>query len=545
MSVARRNCAHGESGEGGVTTAGVRAERRIATSRGPFVVRAHARGATVGLLVATPFSRRWFAAALDVARPSLRTHEYDDGHRFPFDARRNWCWSMMAPSPGNGLPLDPFARATDFVGYACADLASTEPRATLSRIRSEADDLIRQAAREALWRCDPEALRLARRVHPETRFYVYALLLRDHSGRVRQLVETCPGLLLFCAATGKFRDGAQAVHDVVTRVAAGERLSRIIRGALEATVAERSVWDPELADDLAAVGRDEYVKRACRLVRRAGPAVHPAALTAAAPLAFAPEDIPRRHDRNAQWYMVMLLVARGLIGFPRDVAVATSSFASRHYRAVAGAGRRIAANETPDPLAPHWGIEAVTKKLAVHGMETGRRPRRASAPARYIARVCRWHQRERGGGSAAHRVGVLLDRLRELDLGELAGVKFLCDDLDWSDAERPLVFPEWPWSAVTVPGMTVEHIGSAAELADEGREMSHCAATTLADAIAGELMLFSVRMPGSRLTLALAPRHDGTYEISEVRGFGDRDPSARESERLSEWVAAVNRAASQ
>jgi hypothetical protein len=91
-----------------------------------------------------------------------------------------------------------------------------------------------------------------------------------------------------------------------------------------------------------------------------------------------------------------------------------------------------------------------------------------------------------------------------------------------------------------VEGVEVTHIADARNLAAEGHEMNHCVASGLAEAAAGELFLFSVRTATSGLTLALEVRHDGTYAIQELRGVSDRDPSARERERVAEWVAAVN-----
>jgi hypothetical protein len=495
-------------------------------------------GAT--LLVTTPFRERSFSLVVDVVRPRLWTRELQDAHRFPLDRGSRRRWSMAAPTPGNGLSVDPFARAEAFVEYACADLVEFAPAAALARVRHETGQVLRGLARHALSRCDPRALTLARRLHPEGRFFAYARIVRDRSGRVGQLVSTCPGLLLFCAAEAHLERGA-VVDAVLARVTRGEALPRVIRAAVEAVTDLRSAWDYELENAVAATGRERYLRRAALLVRRAGPAVNPGWVTAAAPMAFAPEDIPRHPGRNAQWYGVMAASWRELAACAPDVAASVATFTSRHASAVAGAARRLRAARADDVWdGSSSGAERIVSTLAIYAGETGHRPRRCSNAVRYVATARRWLLRERHGGAPVFRVGQLIERLRALDLGPVVGVRFLDDGVDLSDADARLPFPEWPWGKLAVEGVSVRHLSSAAELAEEGREMSHCAAMALADAIAGELILFSVRLPGSRLTLALEPRPDGTYLLHDLRGVSDREPLAREREAVEGWLGKLN-----
>jgi hypothetical protein len=433
-----------------------------------------------------------------------------------------------------------FARAGSFVDCACADLAETEAPVVLARIRYGANQSIRAAARAAQRHCEPRALALARRLHPEARFLTYRNIVRDTSGRIAQLVDTCPGLLLLCAAAEDVSGTRGIIEATLAGVRNGNALSRIVRTAVESLLDRFDIPGDWLSQAVAAIGRDRVAHNAALLVRRAAPLVPPRLVIAPAPLAFAPEDIPSAHAANAEWYSVMPGLVRALGDMSPDVATATSMFVSRHVHVVAAAGKHL------NPLgASELGIflgrvERIARTLALYANETGRRPRRCSNPVRYIARARRWIVQERNGGSPLYRVGKLIDRMRSFDLGPVVGVTFLSDEARWAEADENLSFPGFPRSAVRVPGVDVAHIADARTLAAEGRDMNHCVASALAEAAAGELFLFSVRTAASRLTLALEPRSDATYAVAELRGVSDRDPSARERDRVEAWVAAIN-----
>jgi hypothetical protein len=236
----------------------------------------------------------------------------------------------------------------------------------------------------------------------------------------------------------------------------------------------------------------------------------------------------------------MPALVRALGDMPPEVATATSMFVARHVHVVGAAGKNLSALGVSELGVLLGRVERVARYVAVYANETGRRPRRCSNASRYVARARRWIVRERNGGAPLYRVGKLIERLRSLELGPVVGVTFLSEEARCSEADENLPFPEFPWPGVQVEGLQVTQIADARTLAAEGRDMKHCVASALAEAAAGDLFLFSVRTRTSRLTLALEPRHHGTYAIQELRGVSDRGPSARERERVEEWVAAVN-----
>lgn len=204
-------------------------------------------------------------------------------------------------------------------------------------------------AERAIELCDRTARDLAMELPPDAHFFAYAALLSDPSGRVAQMIATCPALV--CLGGSLAPDAGAALVDGIR---AGTKLATLISGAL-ATLA-LPVLPTTLALVRTAPGlpRDELAA-----VLRARGVDH--------------NDVPAAGPARRAWYAAVAAWGRAARRLPDPTQV--GGFVSRHALAFAG--------EHPVPA-----IEALVDWLERSGAP---RPSRRSPPDRVQRAVKRWH----------------------------------------------------------------------------------------------------------------------------------------------------------
>ena len=118
----------------------------------------------------------------------------------------------------------------------------------------------------------------------------------------------------------------------------------------------------------------------------------------------------------------------------------------------------------------------------------------------------------------------LHDRLVE-DLNERRGTKLIRD----KDGQ-PKPIPEPPLQS----GYSIEPITRQMDLIKEGREMRHCIASHLFNVVAGDYAVYRMAEP-ERLTIEVLVTQWGQCFIKEVRGKGNKLPSAQAMQVVEQW----------
>ena len=118
----------------------------------------------------------------------------------------------------------------------------------------------------------------------------------------------------------------------------------------------------------------------------------------------------------------------------------------------------------------------------------------------------------------------LHDRLVE-DLNERRGTKLIRD----KDGQ-PKPIPEPPLQS----GYSIEPITRQMDLIKEGREMRHCIASHLFNVVAGDYAVYRMAEP-ERLTIEVLVTQWGQCFIKEVRGKGNKLPSAEAMQVVEQW----------
>lgn len=505
---------------------------------GSIDVRSALRSGTLWLETSGPLEGQWFRVTLRVEPPvHLATSSRFGPDENEQDAPSSLHWSMAAPSHGNAPPEDVFERIIAHAEENVRDVAAAFelPWRGYGLELIEVRRLVRDAATRALAACDPAALGIARRFHRAARWFVYGAVVDDTTRRVAQLATSCPGVLVLASAFRR-RDRTEVADALLRAIARGESLRAVVERGVEAWLELRERDDVEREWPCSHYGKGDYARAQRLLVRRAGAQVDPEHLLVRPALGFAPEDVPTRPDLNADWF-------RGTAGAARAIARGASDgarlapFLARHFRPFLSAARRMP--PTYDAEGPGSAEHRLAERLVAYCLRTGRRPCRHSNPVRIFAEVARWARESVDPQSPESRLGSLLGRVRKLGLGDVVSVRELDGHTDW-DLIPDLFLPAWSDGNVSVRGVTVEHVSSAAALAREGETMRHCVATVLPDVMSGHLHVFAVRAGASRLTLALRPRLLDGYEIAELRGPDDRSPFPAETAAVSRWVEAVN-----
>lgn len=514
-------------------------QKTLRMPAGSIDVRSALRSGTLWLETAGPLDGQWFRVALRVEPPVYFAEACRSGtDELEEDVSPAPHWAMAAPTHGNAPPEDVFARVIAHAEENVRDVAAAFelPWRGYGIALVELRNLVRESARRALAACEPAALAIARRFHPDARWFVYGTLVGDVTGRIAQLASSCPGALVLASALHRRRhpEGADAI---VREAIRGAPLRAVVARGVDAWLELRRRDDLEREWPRACAGPEEYARRQALLVRRAGPQVDPEHLLSRPALGFAPEDVPARADLNAAWFRAMAGAARALAR-AESPGIEIGAFVSRSFRALLSTARRLQPTYDLDE-GPGDGVQRAAEQLVAYCLRTGRRPGRRSSPVGIFAETKRWARRALDPESPEGRLGALLGRVRKLELGEVVSVCGFGARTNW-EAIQDLALPAWPHEDVRVRGVEVEHLGTAAALAREGEAMRHCVATVLSHLMAGHLHVFSVRAGPSRLTLALAPRLLGGYEVAELRGANDRSPLPAEAAAVARWVEAVN-----
>lgn len=353
---------------------------------------------------------------------------------------------------------------------------------------------------------DPASKALAMRVPVTTlRLEAYRLFVADSSGRIAQLLDTAPGVLLLLITLywrGAF--AMEAVSRFTEAIVRGDEL----RGAT--MILLDALYDPRFALDFSArVGRPnayeqlflEEMQRASASheIRRAAQLRHRLMLRnmrtlieysvslLTPPPVFVPEDVPADPEQNARWFKTFLEAQR--IGRRIVEAEARLGFLSFVGRNALALGELEAAKET---------MEALVTRIVVEGCRVTRQ-------------------------SSLPRV-----------LEALAGVKATDERKEREKRARP--FP-----ALMEPfrrhGLLVVPLGTGEELETEGQRMRHCVGDYVDEALSGESLLFAAHLPFSRLTVEVRRTGEKTvgFCIGEIKGEANRDPSLEELALLAPW----------
>lgn len=456
-----------------------------------FFLRTRADTRGVHLEVGLPASPSAFELSLAVRPAWLRSSQ-----------RRPAWWAMTA-----GLPparcRDSFRAAVEWLARRLSD---PFPRERYQAFRGQLHELSVHAA----GLCDPETRRLALRFRPRNRFGVYSLLSADSTGRLRQLVGTCPGTLLFLCAV---RDGPKP-----TRWIASALVADLVRGARLDPALDRAVerW----LDGRPRAGFQLPLFRVpgvyCRppvepasvlslrqLLRRSQPLTSPLDLLGPLP-PLALEDVPAAVRANAAWFRVM-----GQAAWATRVLALDDGLRDRF-------GRFVSKNAVVlSVLARRRDRTAgsVLSELLDYCRGAGRVPSRETSPERLLDESRRWH---------AH----LATTLQREELLQGLGVASLTE----------VAFPAGPVPDLDNGQARIRCLGNAEELFLEGREMNHCVVTRILEVLEGRSAVYAARIGDERLTVELH-LGDGGPCLNEIRGPSNAAPSRAALEALRSWMA--------
>src|SRR5574338_1070995 len=169
-----------------------------------------------------------------------------------------------------------------------------------------------RVAERAIELCDRRARELAMGLPPDARFFAYAALLSDPSGRVAQMIATCPALLGLAGALAPAAGGAVFIE----QIRAGTKLAALIRQALNTLTLPVSPTTLALVRTAPALPRDALVA-----MLRAPGVDH--------------NDVPAAGPARRAWYVVLAAWGRAACRIPDPAQV--GGFISRHALALAGA----------------------------------------------------------------------------------------------------------------------------------------------------------------------------------------------------------------
>ena len=225
--------------------------------------------------------QRWRARVEITPRSARLVSGEEDGVSFPADVRHGTDAYFQMPRP----------LARDIV----TGLPGVEARV------ASMSDFVQQIARDLEQVVAPRGLRAAQAfTDPQAWWFVYAAASYDATGRVAQLAEVCPGLLLL--ALGLWREGSsEASQQIFEGAVEGLRLSRLLDTAArawldlhQARLAQHELPGPEACKQLVGGQRVR--------IRRAGARVPVALLLEPPPPAMVPGDIPTSPEQNSRWY---------------------------------------------------------------------------------------------------------------------------------------------------------------------------------------------------------------------------------------------------
>jgi PcfJ-like protein len=317
--------------------------------------------------------------------------------------------------------------------------------------------IINNLIREALGVADQNALRLARRFYPNTRYRIYHIIAG--SERMQQLAETFPALVYWIA------DRLGHTHRRAHREEAAHRaIEAVERGALLKTVAD--ILEVPMAYRGIKPG-------ACGIVR-------PADKLSALLYAY----LPATTAAQRRWLRAIRRTEDVGEQYTRWVA---RNFANLDQGTIGLTTARV--SDLGDWVRASYA--AMTPAHIVHALTGGRR------------RQSKLITRPFSPDMAAATVSELSDQWHQ----DVAMAKH---------ADRPIP-PAWR-PAEKIAGIDFIPLTTAAEIVLEGRTMHHCVATYIDRVAAGRGYIYSVRNGATLATVNVERDRDGKVRIDDMRG---------------------------
>jgi len=429
----------------------------------------------------------------------------------------------------------------EFFGHALrwgADkLAWRAPRGWGRPVQAALAALLREAAAAMTRLLSPPLRAATLRFPPRRRAALYAQLLRDERGWLRQALAATPGAALLALALSAHPETEDAGVRLALDLKDGRRLDAALaaahqawRAALLSWARERSRFGDAARRAFAAAhatppAAEAALERAQRLlVRRAGPWVEPALLLLPPPERLVPEDIPAEPRANAAWYEVMkvpgVTVSAAGLGLPEAHRLAFAAFASRHAAALRG---------VPAGLTRQAWLGELSTLL----LDAGRVPSRDTDPAALLAAVDVEALRRRD----PPWVGRFVHPADGVEPPRLVAPGLRADGVAVPPPAPP---PDPPlcrraFEPFAGEGLAIRQLTTLRELRTEGARQSNCVASYDDRVASGNVLVFSVEAVGRPLTLALVPRAGG-LRVSEFKGFANRRATAAEWAALEPWL---------
>lgn len=439
-----------------------------------------------------PWGLRWFLElphAHDETSPrrSLWRRGKGDLERLEAEVRimqpaqtSSWSRSPILLVPGfddDGAAVDTeIATLLGFIAHAQRRHGGRRQPRELAR----AEELLRNGAAQLGRLGDRRAIDLARGFFGDRalHWFVYESVVNDPSGRVAQMIDVCPGLLILAKGL-RDRGRTPAAHAILAAIVRGHKLGRVLELA---TRLWRTILAPEVPRTSLALQRQR--------VRRAGKAVTCEMLLTPSLPGVVIADIPREPAANARWYeLTQLSDEKGRMSALAPATLrALGSFLSRHWPSIEAGW-----------TGHHVGVEHVLSDVIDYLHATGRRPDRKTSPDALLGDVLEWHW------SANWREEAGLSPETELPIDSAETSKHLGD--------------------------TLQPLGTVAALIQESERMHNCVASQARQAINVGTRFFHAEINGNALTVSAAPIA-GRLIVIEAKGVSNRELTAYERDRV-------------
>jgi hypothetical protein len=432
------------------------------------------------------------------AWPMTRGPMRAGAHVDPFQLATRWAYRHMYPKiKGTILELQPDPLASPTMRSLYLALADLE--------------------RVAADLCDPVARSIALRFPFHLRFWVYARVVEDPTGRIAQLSISCPGALSFAyglehaelkSIGGPIGAGGRLLFDVIR----GRKLDSILQDALGAW--ERAASVPknstgELCGIWARVAdasgglREKILLQQRLLIRLAGPLVGSLSLYLPPPLAFAPEDVPRGARNNARWFRMVKCSSR-LIANPtlgtESVRLGLSGFVSRNAPTL---------SRIEGFFSPRDFVEALEDYVCI----ANRCISRNSNMDELVKNVCAWNEQ--------------ISSLSDVEDAFAPSIERIFMGL--------IEIPPPPMDTWLNGDVEIVPITSVQELINEGLKMHNCVVSRLSRIVRGGSYIYRATIGGRRFTVEIV-RRDAAWTLGEVAGFAHDPVESEQRATLNAWL---------
>lgn len=140
-------------------------------------------------------------------------------------------------------------------------------------------------------------------IEPGIWWFVYEVTASDPSGRVAQLAESCPGLLIMARGL-RYEKAGEVCKQIFKEVVRGRCLNELLDIAAHAwTLHHLDLCARRCLPAPATIERKRLARDQRQRIMRASPLVPFGLLLRPPPPSMVPEDIPRDPERNKSWYM--------------------------------------------------------------------------------------------------------------------------------------------------------------------------------------------------------------------------------------------------